>query len=550
MQSTFEIGQGGKRLIGKAGAYAVALMLASASFAPHVAQAQSQTQTTTTPAVADSFVIPDGVEQITITAQGGSGGNRTSAPGGGGATVVGTFAVSPGDTIYFIVGEKGESGSANDAGGGGSTGVFINSTLVMVAGGGGGADNTGGVAVGGASSLAGLGSGGGSGCTAIPGGTGGNGGPGGGLIPAGCNNGINGGSGGGGILSPGQVGGGLAGGGGAADLNPLDGLTVAQGGAAGRPDASPGRRGGAGFTGGGGSQDRESGGGGGYSGGAGGNPSSKPGGGGSFLDSSALSGTITAGPDATDTGNGLVTFDYELPGLVTKKTLLSSDATPPVGSTVSFLITVSVETETGGFFSNISLTDALPAGLTPTANHGTVSQGSYAAGTGFWDIGFLGANDTATLLVEGVVNNDQYGNTITNTTTAATSSTQPDNSTVGDDLTETVVVTTVVDLSLTKTNTPGVNGEVDQADDAVTSGETTTYTTTITNNGPDPAIGAIVTDAPGAGITCDGSAPVTITGDGVPAGSFTFSDLSGAGIALGTLSNGQTTTLTYSCQVN
>ena len=522
----------------------------SAAFIPTEAAAQAQTETYTTPAVSESFTVPAGVEEITITARGGAGGVRNSAPGGGGATVTGTFAVSPGDVIYFIVGEQGESGSANDAGGGGSTGVFINSTLVMVAGGGGGADNTGGIANGGEASLAGSGSGPGSGCDAIPGGTGGNGGPGAGLIPAGCNSGINGGSGGGGILSAGGVGGGSAGGGEAADLNPLDGLTVAQGGAPGRPDATPGRRGGAGFTGGGGSQDREAGGGGGYSGGAGGNPSNKPGGGGSFLDSSAVSGTVTAGPDGTNTGNGVVTFDYVLPGLVTVKTLNSGDPTPPVGSTVSFLITVSVNTTTGGFFSNVSLTDLIPAGLTPTPNNGTVSQGSYSSATGLWDIGTLNNTETATLLIEGVVDTDQYSNTITNNTTAAASSTQPDNSTVGDDLTEAVVVTTEVDLVITKTNTPGVNGNVDQPNDTVTSGSTTTYQLTVTNSGPDLVVNPVVTDSPGAGITCSATAPVTITGDGVPAGSFTFAELSGGGITLGTLTSGQTTTLSYSCQVN
>ena len=97
-----------------------------------------------------------------------------------------------------------------------------------------------------------------------------------------------------------------------------------------------------------------------------------------------------------------------------------------------------------------------------------------------------------------------------------------------------------VDLSIAKTN----------GTSEVTSGSTTTYTLTVTHNSGDPINGAIVSDAPGAGITCAASAPVTITGDGVPAGSFTFADLSGSGIALGTLTAGQSTTLTYTCDVN
>lgn len=101
------------------------------------------------------------------------------------------------------------------------------------------------------------------------------------------------------------------------------------------------------------------------------------------------------------------------------------------------------------------------------------------------------------------------------------------------------ILTADVDLAITKTN----------GTTQVLFGSTTTYSTTVTNNGPDPIAGAVVTDTPGASITCEASQPVTITGDGVPAGSFTFADLSGGGIALGTLATGQSATLTYLCLV-
>lgn len=104
----------------------------------------------------------------------------------------------------------------------------------------------------------------------------------------------------------------------------------------------------------------------------------------------------------------------------------------------------------------------------------------------------------------------------------------------------TIEVTPHVDLSVAKSN--GVN--------EVISGTSTTYTLTVSNSGPDAAVGPIVTDTPGAGLTCDAADPVTITGDGVPAGSFTIADLTGPGITLGTLSISQTTNLSYSCQVN
>lgn len=116
--------------------------------------------------------------------------------------------------------------------------------------------------------------------------------------------------------------------------------------------------------------------------------------------------------------------------------------------------------------------------------------------------------------------------------------------------TVTITVVAIADLAITKTNTPGANGEIDQADDTVTFGETTTYVLTVTNNGPDAATGALVTDTIGAGLLCDAANAVTITGDGVPAGSFTVADLTGPGIALNTLLVGESASLSVDCQVN
>jgi uncharacterized repeat protein (TIGR01451 family) len=113
-----------------------------------------------------------------------------------------------------------------------------------------------------------------------------------------------------------------------------------------------------------------------------------------------------------------------------------------------------------------------------------------------------------------------------------------------------VPITATADFSITKTNTPGVNGELDQSNDNVVSGETVTYTLVVTNNGPDSLSGAIVTDNPSAGLTCPAGGVVTISGNGVPSGSFTVADLTGSGIALGNLANGQSATLTFDCTVN
>ncbi|HNS18399.1 MAG TPA: Ig-like domain-containing protein, partial [Bacteroidales bacterium] len=123
--------------------------------------------------------------------------------------------------------------------------------------------------------------------------------------------------------------------------------------------------------------------------------------------------------------------------LVTLKTLASGDPTPNEGDIVTFTITV---TNNGpAQANNVTLTDLIPDGLTPTVNNGTVTQGTYNSGNGVWTVGNLALSASATLTIEGTVNVGQGGNTITNTTTAATSD-QPDPTTVGDDLEESVEV--------------------------------------------------------------------------------------------------------------
>lgn len=109
---------------------------------------------------------------------------------------------------------------------------------------------------------------------------------------------------------------------------------------------------------------------------------------------------------------------------------------------------------------------------------------------------------------------------------------------------------TTANLSITKTNTFTPAQPSDLPDDTAVRGETRTYTLVATNAGPGTVNGAVVTDAPGAGVTCPAGNAVTITGNGVPAGSFTVANLTGAGIPLGVLAPGQSATLTFNCTVN
>ena len=183
-----------------------------------------------------------------------------------------------------------------------------------------------------------------------------------------------------------------------------------------------------------------------------------------------------------------------------------------------------------GTISNLACSTTLPASVSELSGSNQVTC------TFDYTLALAPSSSTVTFTGQTGAANDRNGGAVL---------TAPNNQT-----TASASVTAAADLSLTKTNTPGVNGNVDQADDTVFSGSTTTYTLTVTHNGGDDSTGAVITDTPGAGLTCDAADPVTITGDGVPAGSFTIADLTGGGIALGTLSSGQSTTLTYSCQVN
>ncbi len=87
------------------------------------------------------FVVPPGVTSVKVTLVGGNGAAGTGAPGGPGATVSGTLAVSPGETLYAEVGGNGVAlgTGVNDMGGynGGGAGG-LRQTFGTASGGGGG----------------------------------------------------------------------------------------------------------------------------------------------------------------------------------------------------------------------------------------------------------------------------------------------------------------------------------------------------------------------------------------------------------------------------
>jgi uncharacterized repeat protein (TIGR01451 family) len=124
----------------------------------------------------------------------------------------------------------------------------------------------------------------------------------------------------------------------------------------------------------------------------------------------------------------------------------------------------------------------------------------------------------------------------------------------GDDLTCTLTNTrnNQADLRLTKTNTPGVNGEVDQAADTVVSGATANYSIVVTDLGPDAANGSVLTDPAPTGLTCTAASCTAAGGAAcpVPTGAALVAALQGAGATIPTLPNGGSVTVTLTCTVN
>lgn len=107
------------------------------------------------------------------------------------------------------------------------------------------------------------------------------------------------------------------------------------------------------------------------------------------------------------------------------------------------------------------------------------------------------------------------------------------------------------DLVLTKTNTPGLNGNVDQAADTVVSGAPSNYAITVTNNGPNAANGAVVTDPAPTNLTCTTATCSAAGGAACPAqtGAALVTALQGAGATVPTLPNGGSVTFALNCTV-
>lgn len=108
------------------------------------------------------------------------------------------------------------------------------------------------------------------------------------------------------------------------------------------------------------------------------------------------------------------------------------------------------------------------------------------------------------------------------------------------------------DLRITKTNTPGVDGEADQAADTVTADTVVAYTVTVANPGPRAADGALITDPAPTNLSCT-TASCTASGGAVcptASGAALLAALQGAGAIVPALPVGGAVSIVVSCTVN
>lgn len=87
------------------------------------------------------YVVPDDVYRVEIEATGAEGGNGSEANSGvagRGARMIGSFDVTPGETLVLLVGEQGEGAQYVGGGGGGSFVWKETGTELLIAAGGGG----------------------------------------------------------------------------------------------------------------------------------------------------------------------------------------------------------------------------------------------------------------------------------------------------------------------------------------------------------------------------------------------------------------------------
>ena len=213
---------------------------------------------------------------------------------------------------------------------------------------------------------------------------------------------------------------------------------------------------------------------------------------GTFNNTASITGSDTADSDPSNNSASVSLTTQEADLSLTKSV---DEDRPQVGDTVTFTLALS----NGGpdDATNVQVTDSLPSGLTFVSAN---PSGEYNSGTGVWSAGTVSAGTTDMLTISATV--DSLGDKVNTAEVTASDVFDPDStpgngSTTEDDLDSATVSPRSADISVTKTasnGTPFIGSEI-------------TYTVTLNNDGPDSALGVVVTDLLPANLTYQSSVP-------------------------------------------
>jgi uncharacterized repeat protein (TIGR01451 family) len=200
--------------------------------------------------------------------------------------------------------------------------------------------------------------------------------------------------------------------------------------------------------------------------------------------SGSITDPVPGNNSATDTNSLTPQADVAI-------TKTDGQTTAIPGTTITYTIVVSNSGPSNA--PTVTITDTFPTtllGVTWTcagAGGGTCT----AAGTGdINDMANLPAGSSVTYTLNATISGAATG-TLSNTATAAVGGGVTDPAPANNSATDTTTLTPEADLSITKTDGP----------DPILAGSTLLYTVTVTNNGPSPAQGVVVTDTLPAGVT-------------------------------------------------
>jgi uncharacterized repeat protein (TIGR01451 family) len=168
--------------------------------------------------------------------------------------------------------------------------------------------------------------------------------------------------------------------------------------------------------------------------------------------------------------------------------IVKTDSPDPVAAGGTLTYTLLVTNNGPSQATGVTVTDALPAGLTFAS--GTATQGTVSAtnGTVTANLGNLAAGDSATITLTTSVAGSLQGEIVN---TAIVSGNETDTEPDNDTSSQTTQIEPRVDLQIVKSDTP----------DPVVAGENLTYTLLVTNLGPSSATGVTVVDTLPANVT-------------------------------------------------